>query len=232
MGATVRPLSVADEYACPMPARSFPRPRRERSSLAKPELIAELSKVFGVPADQLQRINIRTLQALDAKTLALTVDGLTGAMLRGPGFERLGDEIVAARARDQPLSVVYLDIDGLKNVNDEFGHAAGDRLVRGVIDTMGVLGVPRDRLVRLGGDEFLAILPNSTAADARQLRSRLADRLTGDGSSVSSGSAQLSVYDTVDRLVARADRGQQAEKQTRSSSRGHCPRAAPALPEL
>lgn len=207
-----------------MTARAHPRADGERSSLPNAQLVVDISHVLGISERQLRRVSVPVLRAMDA----LTFDDLTGALVRGPGFHRLNSEIAAARAAQQPLSVMYVDVDGLKMVNDHFGHGAGDELLRGVVNALGELGIPRHQIVRLGGDEFVAILPNHRAADARQLRSQLAERLGRDGRSVSSGSAALTERDTIDRLVGRADRGQKAEKQTRSDSRRYRHAAAPA----
>jgi len=92
-------------------------------------------------------------------------DELTGARRRGVGLEELRNEIERARREsDGRLVAAYMDVDGLKSVNDEQGHAAGDALLRAVAAGFRRHLRPYDLLIRLGGDEFLCALPSGTGA--------------------------------------------------------------------
>jgi diguanylate cyclase (GGDEF)-like protein len=134
-------------------------------------------------------------------------DELTGARRRGVGLEELENEMRRARREGTSLVAAYVDVDGLKSVNDEQGHAAGDTLIRTVADGLRNHMRTYDLLVRLGGDEFLWALPNVTPAEARR---RLGD-LHADlqkhsrGSSVSVGLSELRDGDSSDELIERAD---------------------------
>ena len=134
-------------------------------------------------------------------------DELTGARRQGVGLEELGSEMERARREGNSLVAAYVDVDGLKSVNDEHGHAAGDELLKTVAEGLRHHMRSYDLLARLGGDEFLCALPNITLAEARhrfvELRAELKDSA---GSSVSVGFSELLDGDSLNEFVNRADR--------------------------
>jgi len=145
------------------------------------------------------------LRAADDREQAGT-DELTGARRRGVGLEELQTEMKRARRESDGLVAAYVDVDGLKAVNDEHGHAAGDAVLCSVADGFRRHMRPYDLLVRLGGDEFLCALPDVTAVEARRrfddVRAELRDLA---GTSVSIGYSELRDSDSADDLVRRAD---------------------------
>ncbi len=75
------------------------------------------------------------------------------------GIETLERLIAVSKRTDTPLSIVYVDVNNLKSVNDHYGHQEGDQLIKDVTDILTMSIRESDRLSRLGGDEFLLIFP-------------------------------------------------------------------------
>lgn len=103
-------------------------------------------------------------------------DGLTGVYNRRHLEQRLGEEVERARRYGQPLAVVVCDVDRFKSVNDTYGHAAGDAVLRGVATCLQATVRRTDLLARFGGEEFVVVAPSTDAAGGRTLaeRARLA----------------------------------------------------------
>lgn len=102
-------------------------------------------------------------------------DPLTGLLNRRGVSEKLERELARSGFGKQPLTIAYLDLDGFKEVNDRLGHPEGDRCLRAIADALVHVSRPADVIGRLGGDEFLIILPDMSAEDADKLARRLGD---------------------------------------------------------
>lgn len=100
-------------------------------------------------------------------------DILTGLPNRMHANERLADEFARLRRTLQPYVVLAADIDFFKRVNDQFGHASGDRVLRGVGRLLRESLRETDFIARTGGEEFLAILPHTDARQARHVAEKL-----------------------------------------------------------
>jgi diguanylate cyclase (GGDEF)-like protein len=147
------------------------------------------------------------------------LDPLTGALNRR-GMEQKAVPLLSSATADQPLSVLCLDFDDFKLINDTQGHAAGDQLLRWAVQTA-LLTLPMDALVaRTGGDEFIMVLPGHAAAAAAaagdRLRTALAARV---GISCGAATAPDDGSDLA-ALVAVADERLYADKTRRRASRG------------
>lgn len=121
------------------------------------------------------RLNVIELQYHDKMTRLSKTDELTGLNNRRHAWEVLGTELARAARHDRPLSVVLFDVDHFKRVNDTHGHAVGDaclveiaRRVRDVVRRM-------DLVARIGGEEFLVVLPDSDILEAAELATRIRD---------------------------------------------------------
>jgi diguanylate cyclase (GGDEF)-like protein len=130
-------------------------------------------------------------------------DQLTGARARAAGMIDLDRELERCRRTDSQLAVAYVDVIGLQRVNDSEGHSAGDALLKRVVQLIRGHLRPYDLIVRVGGDEFLCAMPNTTLADARR-RFSVMSRLPHD-CAMRTGFAQLAPDDTVTELITRAD---------------------------
>jgi diguanylate cyclase (GGDEF)-like protein len=82
---------------------------------------------------------------------------LTGLANRRAFFDTLGETLAEARRGGKPFSVFYFDLDHFKDVNDTLGHAAGDALLRQVVDRIRAMAPPTDLVARFGGDEFAVL---------------------------------------------------------------------------
>ncbi len=149
-------------------------------------------------------------------------DMLTGILNRRAGLYILEKSIHTARRERISLTICYIDVNGLKKVNDIYGHTEGDRLIITVCNSVRDSLREADTLCRLGGDEFLIILPRCDLDQAEQVRKRIIhefDTVNGKGEhpyeiSVSFG---LAVYPVdslldIDEFISQADREMYKEK--------------------
>jgi diguanylate cyclase (GGDEF)-like protein len=118
-------------------------------------------------------------------------DALTGLRNRRVVDERLDEEVGRARRYGTALSVLLIDIDGLKEVNDRKGHRAGDLTIRAAAAAIRSGSRATDLAARWGGDEFMLLAPNTAAAEASQLAERI--RLLACETRVPAGSLTVSV---------------------------------------
>lgn len=142
--------------------------------------------------------------------LALT-DPVTGLANRRGGEEALAREVARARRTGAPLSLVLLDIDRFKNINDKAGHAVGDRVLRGISDILSASQRGSDLAMRWGGEEFLVLLPDVGLAGARIFAERVRENVQNlnvpDAGriTVSAGVAELMADEDSTVALARAD---------------------------
>jgi diguanylate cyclase (GGDEF)-like protein len=136
-----------------------------------------------------------------------TRDSLTQAFNRRYLLERLELEVGRAVRTGQPLAVLMIDADEFKSINDRFGHATGDRVLRRLAEVCGQTLRPYDVLARLGGEEFAVLLPDTALQQACDVAGRVltaASQLQLD--SVAGEPLTVSVSVGVG-VLASADRG-------------------------
>jgi len=142
-------------------------------------------------------------QAGNLRQLA-RVDELTGLPNRRAWSSDIAVAIDRARRDRLPLSVAMIDLDHFKRFNDEFGHPAGDRLLKAAAAAWGEELRTVDRMARYGGEEFILLFNGSNADQGTEVLNRLRD-VTPLGQTFSGGVATWDGDETSDALVARAD---------------------------
>jgi len=145
-------------------------------------------------------------------------DTLTGARSRAEFLQQADKAAARARATGSPLTLLYLDIDHFKRLNDGHGHAAGDAVLRGMSDVLQQALRASDVFGRLGGEEFCVLLLDQGEDKAQALADRLRTLLAGvprpDGRlTVSAGIAGLRDGESVMQTLHRADLAMLKAKQ-------------------
>lgn len=142
-------------------------------------------------------------------------DVLTGVPNRHAYEERLSEEVARARRYNTALCMVVWDVDKFKGINDNYGHAAGDRVLKVIAETLNDSIRETDFLARFGGEEFILLLPGTELESTRQVAEKLRVSIeqtpfhfrdTNVTITVSGGIAQLNKDETSNSLFERADK--------------------------
>jgi diguanylate cyclase (GGDEF)-like protein len=135
------------------------------------------------------------------------VDHLTGALRRRVGLIAVQRELDRTTRTGEPLVVAFVDVDALKAVNDELGHATGDDLLRAVAGSIKDGVRAYDVITRYGGDEFVCSLAGTNLDGARARFGEISERLAAvaPGATISVGLAERRADEPLDELIARAD---------------------------
>lgn len=146
-------------------------------------------------------------EALAAQVAVAETDVVTGARGRAAGLRELDREIERCLRTGGVMVVAYVEVTGLKSVNDSAGHSAGDELLRRVATTIRAHVRPYDLVIRLGGGEFVCAMPGMSPADARErFREITLELATGRrAAGIRTGFTELTPEDCSSDLVARAD---------------------------
>jgi diguanylate cyclase (GGDEF)-like protein len=168
-------------------------------------------------ADALEALALRAGPALanakrfvEASRLA-ELDSLTGLQNQGAFQDLLAREVARSRRYGRRLSLIVLDLDDFKRINDRIGHLAGDAVLAEVATRLRTVVRSTDIACRVGGDEFAVILPESTRGDADHLAARIeravaSEPIAKSGTlKISAGVAELSSDDTSSDFFNRAD---------------------------
>jgi two-component system cell cycle response regulator len=125
-----------------------------------------------------QKRHYRRMHENYEHSLALAlVDPLTGAFNRRYLEAHLPKLVARCRAANKPLSVLMIDLDHFKGINDSYGHAAGDRVLQEVVNRISLSLRPSDLITRMGGEEFAVIMPETELPAATTIAERLRGRI-------------------------------------------------------
>jgi diguanylate cyclase (GGDEF)-like protein len=171
--------------------------------------LAELGKTFNAMADKLARSQAM-LRELSTR------DSLTGLINHREFHRQLTEEVERSRRYGRPFSLLMLDIDHFKTINDTYGHLAGDKALRALAALIRGEVRPTDLAARYGGEEFALVLPETAAPGALTLAERLRARVAGHAIALTADqtiSLTVSIglasfpedKDAVQKLVSAAD---------------------------
>jgi two-component system, sensor histidine kinase LadS len=188
-------------------------------------VVSDAIYYYGLPLSMVAASILTALGVADrlrAQRAALTeaerraqTDPLTGVLNRRSLIERLDVACARARARELPIALLFIDLDHFKQINDSFGHQAGDACLRAIIDPIHAELRQSDAIGRYGGEEFVVILSSADAAAAIPIAQRIVERVSevrvdGFGTPISlTCSIGIAASDTLglwgEPLLARAD---------------------------
>lgn len=173
-------------------------------------------------------ISARLRSEEELEKLAAT-DPLTAMANRRFGLSFLEQQLKVSKRNSSTLCIGFVDVDGLKAVNDQYGHEEGDRLICFVSEVMKSALRDSDLVFRLGGDEFLLVFPNCDQEQASRILERIEQELKkGNAASNNSYEASLSYgivehlpVDTVStgKLVSLADKAMYSQKNRHGKNR-------------
>jgi diguanylate cyclase (GGDEF)-like protein len=151
------------------------------------------------------------------------LDPLTGLFNRRYIEQRLEDEIARSQRHGRPLSVIMFDLDEFKQVNDTYGHGAGDALLKAFAEKLSKATRGSDASARYGGDEFLVVLPECKPENVQHVLKRLEGiRVEIEGRALpialSAGWAELLSGEAAKDLLARADAALYANKRAKAAA--------------
>lgn len=136
------------------------------------ELKTQKQEIISQNEDILRAYNKLTRANQSLQQLAIT-DQLTQTYNRRYFMDRLRNEILLSLRSRRPLSVVLIDIDFFKNINDTYGHKAGDQVLQGLVKLLASLIRRSDLLARFGGEEFIILAPETDLAGALRLAEKI-----------------------------------------------------------
>ncbi len=210
------------------------------TSVSADDVLARAREALLQLSLETERENAQLLAERDRLTLEASTDGLTGLANRRHLDEFLAEQFRISSRYGTPLSVVILDIDFFKKVNDTYGHQAGDQVLRTVAMTLQQTVREADFCARYGGEEFVVVLPATTVDGALDVAERI--RSAVEAQAMVAGGERLNVTISAgvnayrkdgqaspDWLIKEADMALYDAKRA-GRNRVHCFEDAPASP--
>jgi diguanylate cyclase (GGDEF)-like protein len=175
--------------------------------------------VLALVLNVIRHRTVARMQAAQAAVASMAVtDDLTGLANRR-GLLLAGEPLLElSRRTGRPVTVLYVDVDGLKQVNDSQGHTAGDRLIADTGNVLREVFRSADVVARLGGDEFAVLLSGSGPTETTILQERLRSQLAEADISASVGSYQDAGEQSLEQLIDMADLAMYAVKRERRAN--------------
>lgn len=175
--------------------------------------------VLGLVLRLVRQRGLASLEAARAEAAdAATQDSLTG-LLNRRGLELTADSILrAARRKNAPVALLFIDLDQLKATNDTFGHVAGDALICEAARHLAETFRDADAVARVGGDEFAVLLLDAGPKDAAYLVSRARSALSRTPASVGVAAATTARETSIVALLDQADGEMYRDKQARRTT--------------
>jgi len=183
------------------------------------------AEIYQLRNVELQREVEERKQAQSALERLATIDTLTGLANRRYFLELAERAFYQAQRYNRPLSVVMIDVDNFKQINDTFGHAAGDQVLAAISKRMQQVLRRSDILGRYGGDEFVVLLPETGQEGARRMTERLREAVARNVETIGKLDLPVSLSVgvassfgmtnvTLDQLLQRADKALYTSKQS------------------
>lgn len=175
---------------------------RERAADDRAQAAAD-RHVAALEREEALRIRREAARLLDQAA----TDQLTGARTRFLGLDEASRELERGRRTGEPVVLAFVDVDGLKQLNDSAGHLAGDAFLALVGKTIRASMRPYDVVVRYGGDEFVCAMSNIDASETRARFSKISETLSAVDPkySIGVGIAQAKPEESLHDVIARAD---------------------------
>jgi len=201
-----------------VPVRVIANPVYDRSG----ELIGAVETFNDITPDLVARMKIKKL------TEAAQKDLLTGVTNRRAAERAIADAVAVWDRDRTPFGLLFVDLDNLKQINDQFGHPAGDAAIQVVARTLRALFRQDDLVARWGGDEFVVLVKDIDSELLEKLAAKaelgvkaaeMPEAYKGQGLSVSIGATMSDEEDTAESIVARADRIMYRDKQQKRAGR-------------
>ncbi len=201
-------------------SRSQPKTQGESLSSQLGSLIERVKEMEKQEADVREQLEQERLRAV--------TDSLTGLPNREAYSERIHEEMTRWKRYRHPLCMAIIDIDFFKKINDNYGHATGDKVLKAVSSAVSQRLREVDFMARFGGEEFVMILPETSRDDALTMLNRIRERLSKaqmrskDSKftvTVSIGIAEFGNDDTAEEVFERAD---QALYEAKENGRNQC----------
>lgn len=213
-----------------------------RSNVTQPRELAHLSQLINAMVaavqERTQELEDRNRQLLDARALAST-DGLTG-VLNHRAFQERIRALVAAASKTAPVSLIIVDLDGFKQINDRLGHQKGDEILRLCTEAC-VRIVGSDAVYRYGGDEIAVVAEAADLDEAGRIAENIRSAIVEEGTEAANVTVSLGVASypltasSADELTYQADAAMYTAKSTgknRVCRWGEIAAAPPPVPDF